>query len=169
MGRPLIAILRGVEPDAAVEVATRIVDAGITMIEVPLNSPDPLKSIAAMQDALGDPGADTSHKVGVLRTFLYAEPDLKSRVLGAISFFPDGEILLRRGKDERTLLDNVRAYLRLQNEKPALAVAPESGLYRCSLESMECRPFGSDRIDFNFAFPLQILKLHRHPMILLEA
>ena len=53
MSRPLIAILRGVEPTAAVEVAAAIVDAGITMIEVPLNSPEPLKSIAAMQDALG--------------------------------------------------------------------------------------------------------------------
>ena len=53
MSRPLIAILRGVEPNAAVEVAAAIVDAGITMIEVPLNSPEPLKSIAAMQDALG--------------------------------------------------------------------------------------------------------------------
>ena len=78
------------------------------------------------------------------------------RVLGAISFFPDGEILLRRGKDERTLLDNFRAYLRLQNEKPALAASPESGLYRCSLESMECRPFGSGRIDFNAAFSVFI-------------
>ncbi len=78
------------------------------------------------------------------------------RVLGAISFFPDGEILLRRGKDERTLLDNFRAYLRLQNEKPALAASPESGLYRCSLESAECRPFGSDRIDFNAAFSVFI-------------
>ena len=78
------------------------------------------------------------------------------RVLGAISFFPDGEILLRRGKDERTLLDNVRAYLRMQNEKPALATSPESGLYRCGLESGECRPFGSGRIDFNAAFSVFI-------------
>ena len=53
-GRPLIAILRGVEPAAAVETARAIIAAGITWIEVPLNSPDPLRSIAAMQDALGD-------------------------------------------------------------------------------------------------------------------
>ena len=53
MSRPLIGILRGVEPAQAVETATAIVDAGIGWIEVPLNSPDPLTSIAAMQEALG--------------------------------------------------------------------------------------------------------------------
>jgi len=54
MNRPLIAILRGVAPDRAVETAAAIVEAGIGWIEVPLNSPEPLKSIAAMQAALGD-------------------------------------------------------------------------------------------------------------------
>jgi 2-dehydro-3-deoxyphosphogalactonate aldolase len=54
MSRPLIAILRGVEPARAVETATAIVAAGINWIEVPLNSPEPLRSIAAMQEALGD-------------------------------------------------------------------------------------------------------------------
>jgi 2-dehydro-3-deoxyphosphogalactonate aldolase len=53
MSRRLIAILRGVEPARAVATATAIVEAGITWIEVPLNSPDPLRSIAAMQEALG--------------------------------------------------------------------------------------------------------------------
>ena len=54
MTRNLVAILRGVHPDRAVETATVIADAGIDWIEVPLNSPDPLTSIAAMQAALGD-------------------------------------------------------------------------------------------------------------------
>ncbi len=54
MSRNLIAILRGVEPAQAVEIATAIVEAGITWIEVPLNSPRPLLSIAAMQASLGD-------------------------------------------------------------------------------------------------------------------
>ena len=53
MTRRLIAILRGVEPDQAVNVATALVEAGITLVEVPLNSPDPLASVAAMQAALG--------------------------------------------------------------------------------------------------------------------
>ncbi len=78
------------------------------------------------------------------------------RVLGAFAFFPNGEILLRRGGDERTFFDNIRAYLRLQNEKPAVATTPGSGLHRCRLETAECRPFGAGRIDFNAAFSVFI-------------
>ena len=54
MSRRLIAILRGVTPARAVETAEAIVAAGIDWIEVPLNSPEPLTSIAAMQAAVGD-------------------------------------------------------------------------------------------------------------------
>jgi len=52
--RPLIAILRGVTTTEAADMAKALVDAGITKIEVPLNSPTPFDSITAMKTAVGD-------------------------------------------------------------------------------------------------------------------
>lgn len=53
MSRPLIAILRGVTPDEVVPIGQAIIDAGITTIEVPLNSPDPFTSIGMLAQAFG--------------------------------------------------------------------------------------------------------------------
>lgn len=50
---PLVAILRGLEPERAVAVGEVLVEAGFDIIEVPLNSPEPLVSIAALVQALG--------------------------------------------------------------------------------------------------------------------
>jgi 2-dehydro-3-deoxyphosphogalactonate aldolase len=45
---PLIAILRGVKPEEVEAVGDALVEAGFTLIEVPMNSPDPLDSIARL-------------------------------------------------------------------------------------------------------------------------
>lgn len=54
MSRNLIAILRGVTPVEAVDIAETLIETGITRIEVPLNSPDPFDSIARMIEAFGN-------------------------------------------------------------------------------------------------------------------
>ncbi|WP_170574210.1 2-dehydro-3-deoxy-6-phosphogalactonate aldolase [Ruegeria atlantica] len=53
MSRPIIAILRGLNPTDAVAIGQALLDAGIDKIEVPLNSPNPLVSIGIMVKEIG--------------------------------------------------------------------------------------------------------------------
>ena len=52
--RNLIAILRGLKPCEAPSIADALVEAGILKIEVPMNSPEPFRSIEAISDRFGD-------------------------------------------------------------------------------------------------------------------
>jgi 2-dehydro-3-deoxyphosphogalactonate aldolase len=51
---PLVAILRGVRPDEVEAIGEALVEAGFAIVEVPMNSPDPLDSIARLARRLGD-------------------------------------------------------------------------------------------------------------------
>lgn len=51
--RELVAILRGITPAEVLAIGQVLIDAGITQIEVPLNSPEPLASIAALVKQFG--------------------------------------------------------------------------------------------------------------------
>lgn len=92
MSRKIIAILRGITPDEAVPITEALIDAGITSIEVPLNSPDPFTSIKRMVDAFGQSaliGAGTVlnpddvlrlHRIGA---GMVVSPDCNPRVIVA--------------------------------------------------------------------------------------
>jgi 2-dehydro-3-deoxyphosphogalactonate aldolase len=50
---PLVAILRGLRPDEAEAIGDALIEGGVRIIEVPLNSPDPLDSIARLSKRFG--------------------------------------------------------------------------------------------------------------------
>jgi 2-dehydro-3-deoxyphosphogalactonate aldolase len=67
---PLIAIIRGITPDEAEAIGDAVYEGGIRIIEVPLNSPDPLRSIALLARKFGDEvlvGAGTVLKASEVR------------------------------------------------------------------------------------------------------
>lgn len=51
---PVIAILRGIEPDEVESIGEALEQSGVTIVEVPLNSPHPLRSIATLARIFGD-------------------------------------------------------------------------------------------------------------------
>jgi 2-dehydro-3-deoxyphosphogalactonate aldolase len=53
--REIVAILRGLPPADALAIGETLIAAGITQIEVPLNSPEPLSSIGALAKRFGGP------------------------------------------------------------------------------------------------------------------
>ena len=50
----LVAILRGIKPDEAVPIGEALCECGFKIVEVPLNSPEPFKSIQLLAKAIGD-------------------------------------------------------------------------------------------------------------------
>jgi 2-dehydro-3-deoxyphosphogalactonate aldolase len=68
--RHIIAILRGITPAETLDVCKALIAAGITMIEVPLNSPDALTSIALASKALS---AEAAIGAGTVLTIEHAQ------------------------------------------------------------------------------------------------
>jgi hypothetical protein len=71
--------------------------------------------------------------------------------LGSFDFFSNGDILMRRGTDPRSTRDNFRAFQRKTNEQSIEPESPDSGLFRCELDTKICTRFGQTGIDFKAA------------------
>ncbi|MEM1074788.1 MAG: 2-dehydro-3-deoxy-6-phosphogalactonate aldolase [Pseudomonadota bacterium] len=92
MTLPLIAILRGVTPQEAPVIAETLFEAGITQIEVPMNSPEPLQSIAELAQRFAGRGligagtvlsVDDTHAVADAGGQLIVSPDCNPEVIQA--------------------------------------------------------------------------------------
>jgi 2-dehydro-3-deoxyphosphogalactonate aldolase len=89
---PLVAIIRGVTPDEAEAIGDAIFEGGIRIIEVPLNSPDPLTSIERLAKRFGERvlvgagtvlSADDVARVRDRGGRIIVSPDTNSEVISA--------------------------------------------------------------------------------------
>ncbi len=77
-------------------------------------------------------------------------------VIGALAFFSNGDLLLRRGEDQRSLLNKWQAFRRQRNTSDLTPESPGAGLARCDLRVRECRNFSAPPIDFKSTIGLFI-------------
>ena len=96
---PLVAILRGIRPDEVDAVGDVLVEAGLRIIEVPLNSPDPLDSIARLHRRHG---ANTLVGAGTVRRV--ADVDGVAAAGGRVIVTPHADPALVRHAKARGLL-----------------------------------------------------------------
>jgi 2-dehydro-3-deoxyphosphogalactonate aldolase len=99
--RHIIAILRGITPPEAVAVCESLVGAGITMIEVPLNSPEALVSIKMAAAALGNRA-----EIGAGTVLSKAQVDVVADAGGTFIVSPD----TNKRVIKRTLERGMRSY-----------------------------------------------------------
>ncbi len=96
---PLVAILRGLRPEEAMAIGEALVEGGIRILEVPLNSPDPLRSIAALAAGLKDRAI-----VGAGTVLDPAAVDAVAGAGGAIVVSPNTDAAVIRRTRERGLV-----------------------------------------------------------------
>ncbi|WP_222182107.1 2-dehydro-3-deoxy-6-phosphogalactonate aldolase [Geminicoccus harenae] len=96
---PLVAILRGIQPDEVLPIGRALVEAGFAILEVPLNSPEPFESIARLA---GEFGADILVGAGTMRTT--ADLDRLVEAGGRLMVTPHGDPALIRAAKARNLL-----------------------------------------------------------------
>ncbi|MBR0753782.1 2-dehydro-3-deoxy-6-phosphogalactonate aldolase [Bradyrhizobium jicamae] len=129
MRRPLVAILRGIKPAETEAIVGRLIEAGMTAIEIPLNSPEPFRSIelAAKQ-------APRDVLIGAGTVLTTADVDRLHGVGGRLMVSPnvDAEVLARAGHHGMVTLPGVfsptEALLALKSGASGLKFFPASVL-----------------------------------------
>lgn len=92
---PIAAILRGIGTSEAVAIGEALVEAGIRLIEVPFNSPDPVGAIGAMAEARGDRAA-----IGGGTVVTAAQAEALAGVGGTFMVSPNTDpVVIRRSLD----------------------------------------------------------------------
>ncbi len=128
LGRGLVAILRGLKPEEALDVGRAVFDAGIEAIEVPLNSPNPFRSIEILARAL--PSALVGGGTVVWAKDVDRLHDAGGRLL--VSPNIDAEVMGRAGMHKMVTMPGVLtptdAFLALRLGASALKFFPASVL-----------------------------------------
>jgi 2-dehydro-3-deoxyphosphogalactonate aldolase len=96
---PLIAILRGIRPAEALPIGQALIAAGFVAIEVPLNSPEPLASIAHLAAAFGDRAL-----IGAGTVLTAEQIEQVAAAGGRLLVMPHGDPALVRAAKARGLL-----------------------------------------------------------------
>jgi 2-dehydro-3-deoxyphosphogalactonate aldolase len=134
---PLVAILRGVTPDEVVAIGAVLANAGFAIIEVPLNSPDPLESIRRLHDRFG---ADLLIGAGTVTSV--AQVDDVARSGGRLVVMPhsDGDVVRAAKKAGLVCIPGIatptEAFAALANGADALKLFPAELLTPAVLRSM---------------------------------
>lgn len=127
--RGLVAILRGLKPEEALEVGRAVFAAGIEAIEVPLNSPDPFTSIATLVREL--PGTAL---LGAGTVLTPAQVDQLAATGGKLLVSPniDVDVMQQAGKHGLVTMPGVftptDAFLAIKHGASALKFFPASVL-----------------------------------------
>lgn len=96
---PLVAILRGLEPDDAVATCDALATAGFRVLEIPMNSPQPLDSIARVVEALGERAV-----VGAGTVTTHAQVEAIASAGGRLIVMPHADVAMIRAAKAAGLL-----------------------------------------------------------------
>jgi 2-dehydro-3-deoxyphosphogalactonate aldolase len=122
---PLVAILRGLTPDESLDIGEAIVAAGVTVIEVPLNSPKPFASIERLARAL-----EGRALVGAGTVLTAADVDAVADAGGALVVSPNTDPRVIRRTKERSMaslpgfLTPTEAFVAIEAGADALKLFP---------------------------------------------